>query len=438
MQRYRTIFVLSILAFILGACQSQPTIALLPTLAVLPSLTPTIESPTVQNPMLPATWTPTDTPTRIPTSTWTPTQTHTATQTDTPTVTPTPTVTATPTPMGDARVAGEKGVNLRSGPSVRFTPALALLETDTELILTGRTANSLWLEVQTFDGRSGWVYANLVEVRIDPANLVVRWIDTPTPPPLVISVPPIGDAPPLTGRISQRAIQIYRQGIQSGNNAAAFSKVGDSITANQPFLASFASGSYELGSYDYLQPTIDHYRSSWGRTSMAASSAFNAAAVLSSIWADPGACAPNESPLDCEYRLNRPTIAIIMLGSVDMQLYSAEEYESYMNTIVQDTLNHGVIPILTTFPNRQDFHWNESVVFNDIIRRIASREQMPLIELRDPALALPDQGVGPDKFHLSQKDSGRLVFDQDERQWGLSLRDLLTLQMLDTIRRSVG
>lgn len=426
-----------VITIALAACQPDSTTIQLPTLAVLPSLTPTAADLIVQV-NLPPTWTPTDTPTTTSTATHTPTITNTPTPTSTATNTLTPTSTFTPTPMGDARVSGINGVNLRSGPGTRFSPALALLEPDTELILTGRTANSLWYQIQTFDGRSGWVSASLVEARVDPALLAVNWIDTPTPLPLVVALPPAGNAPAITGSISQRAIQIYRQGIQRGNNPAAFSKVGDSITANQPFLAAFASGNYELGSFGYLQETIDYYRGSFGRASQAASSAFNAAAVLSEIWADPNLCAPNESPLACEYRLNRPSIALIMLGSVDMQLYSVSEYEGYMTSIVQVSINHGTIPVLTTFPNRQDFYWNESVAFNDVIRRIAGREQIPLIELREPALALPDNGVGPDKFHLSQKDNRRVVFNNDEHQWGLSLRDLLTLQMLDTIRRSVG
>jgi hypothetical protein len=126
-----------------------------------------------------------------------------------------------------------------------------------------------------------------------------------------------------------------------------------------------------------------------------------------------------------------------MLGSVDMQIYTVQEYETYMNEIVEITVNQGIIPVLTTFPNHTEFFWPESQAFNDVIRNIARREQIPLIELRDPAIALPHNGVTEDNFHLSQKDSDQQVFGSDEHQWGLALRDLLTLQMLDTIRRSV-
>jgi uncharacterized protein YraI len=432
--------IFGIILIILSACQNSPQLTVLPTLAVLPTAAPLPVVNTVSRAInLPVTWTPTDTSTPLPTDTPTATVTGTLPPTATPTITLTPSITFTPTPMGNARVIGENGVNLRSGPSTRFTPALALLEHHTELMLVGRTNDLLWYEIQTFDGRVGWVYSDLIEVRIDPTVLTVRWIDTPTPPPVVVvDVTEVDGAPPVDGKISQRAIQIYRQGIQRGNSPNVFSKVGDSITANQPFLRVFYNHKYDLASYAYLQPTIDYYYESFGRKSLAASSAFNAAAVLSSIWADTSVCQPNETPLDCEYRVNRPSIAIIMLGSVDMQLYSAAEFEGYMNTIVQSTISQGIIPVLTTFPNRQDFHWYESVEFNDIIRRIAGREQIPLIELRDPALALPDNGVKEDKYHLTEKDSDQIVFNSDEYQWGLPLRDMLTLQMLDTIRRSVG
>lgn len=432
-------FVFVLMLLFLAACQRSPEIAELPTIAVLPTLAPPPAATVARAVNLPVTWTPTDTATVTPSSTPSATATGTLLPTATPTITLTASITFTPTPMGNARVVGENGVNLRTGPSTRFVPAVALLENHTELMLMGRTNDLLWYEVQTFNGLSGWVYGELIEVRIDPAVLTVRWIDTPTPPPAVIvDVPTVAGAPSVAGKISQRAIQIYRQGIQRGNSPNVFSKVGDSITANQPFLRVFYNHKYDLASYAYLQPTIDYYYESFGRSSLAASSAFNAAAVLSSIWADTNLCQPNETPLDCEYRVNRPSIAIIMLGSVDMQLYTAAEYEGYMNTIVQSTISRGIVPVLTTFPNRQDFHWNESVEFNDIIRRIANREQIPLIELRDPALALPDSGVKADKYHLTEKDNDQIVFNSDEYQWGLPLRDLLTLQMLDTIRRSVG
>jgi uncharacterized protein YraI len=386
---------------------------------------------------LPPTWTPTDTATAAPSSTDRPSTTPSATITDTPTNTPTLTATPSPTPIGDAKVIGEKGVNLREGPSTRFNASLTLLETDTELMLLGRTANSRWYLVQTLDGDSGWAFGDLLEIRIDPTTLPIEWVETPTPIPLVVGAPANGNIQ-VVGVVSPRIRQIYQDGIRRGNQPDAFSKVGDSITSNQPFLGAFGSGKYDLASYSHLQETISYYDVATRRASLAAAKAFNAAAVLSDLWADQFSCEPNESPIECEYRHNRPIIAIIMLGSVDVQIYSADEFAVFLSEVVQTTINNGTIPVLTTFPSADDFYPEEAVAFNNIIRQIATREQIPLIELREPALALPNNGVQEDKFHLTQSENEFMVLDRDEHLYGLILRDLLTMQMLDTIRRGVN
>ena len=427
---------IAVTLFSINACQPQVELAQLPTLMLLPSVTQTTATrPTLTPP--PTLITITEAATIAPSQIQRPSPTPSATITDTPTVTRSPTITSSPTPTGDAKVIGEKGVNLREGPSTSFTPPSALIETNTELILTGRTEDNRWYLVQTMEGVSGWAFGELLEIRIDPNTLPVAWFETPTAIPLVIGAPPNGNVQ-VTGEISPRVRQIYRDGLRRGNQPNAFSKVGDSITSNQPFLGAFGSGKYDLGSYAYLQDTIAYYDAATRRASLAASKAFNAAAVLSDLWADQFNCEPNESPIECEYRHNRPSIAIIMLGSVDMQIYTAEEFAMFLSEVVQTTISNGTIPVLTTFPNGDDFYTEESVEFNNVIRQIAKREQIPLIELRDPALALPDHGVQEDKFHLSQSDDEFMVLDRDEHRYGLILRDLLTMQMLDTIRRGVN
>ncbi len=96
-----------IIAILFAACSPESQVAELPTLAVLPSLTPSLTptlTPTPTNTLTPTpTNTPTATATFTPTLSATPTVTHTATVTSTSTVTPTntqtPTATATFTPV---------------------------------------------------------------------------------------------------------------------------------------------------------------------------------------------------------------------------------------------------------------------------------------------------------------------------------------------------
>jgi uncharacterized protein YgiM (DUF1202 family) len=343
----------------------------------------------------------------------------------TPTQTPIPSPTPTLPPGANAQVSGREGVNLRDGAGTQYQ-RLQTLPPGTPLLLIGRNQSMTWLEVATFEGRFGWVSAEFITVyNSNVGNLPVSWVDLPTQPPLA-------GVPGISASFGQ-------------NRPNVFAKVGDSITANQPFLYGFGEGKQNLGPYGYLQETIDFFTqvsprpgvaNSFTNASVAASTAFNAAAVLDPIWADRNLCQPGESPLECEYRLIRPAVSIIMLGSVDMQIYDVNQFRTYLNQIVQITLDRGIIPVLTTFPNRPDFYWEASEQFNAVIREIAAQRGLPLIELRTPALALPSYGVTDDKFHLSN-GGDPYNFNGDQNAWGVTLRNFLTLQMLDQLRRTV-
>jgi hypothetical protein len=92
---------------------------------------------------------------------------------------------------------------------------------------------------------------------------------------------------------------------------------------------------------------------------------------------------------------------------------------------------------LTTFPNGPNYYPGESAAFNGIIREIAAREQIPLVELRNPALNMPHSGVMDDQFHLSQPGTAHVSFAGGEGQYALTLRALLTMQILHDIRVNV-
>ena len=459
-----------ILAILMSACSGISQDTTLPTIAVLPSVTltptpiPTRALRRVEND-LPPTWTFTPSPTL--------TLTAGATATSLPTWTAQPSVTytstATGTPSSDAIVSNQAGVHVRSGPSTRFNPPIETLDQNALINILAISPERDWLKIQTESGQIGWVFIELITLNRDlPADLPEEYIPTPTasPQPLVqiditpgdlvvIGVAGIGSTPntvPSTGgtsptsgtanviSVSNRTRQIYQTGLTKGHNPRVFAKVGDSITNNQPFMNGFGTVEYDLGGFTYLQASIDFFdNSAFVRDSIAAESGFNAAAVLDPIWAPAGTCYANESPLGCEYRISNPSIALIMYGSVDVQLYGANTFQSYLNQIVQATINRGIIPVLTTFPNGADYYPSQADEFNNVIRSIASTEQIPLIEFRNPALNLPDRGVGGDKFHLSMNGTSYYIaLTGDQNLYGLTLRNLLTLQALDDLRRELG
>ena len=80
---------------------------------------------------------------------------------------------------------------------------------------------------------------------------------------------------------------------------------------------------------------------------------------------------------------------------------------------------------------------NYDPAFNAIIRSLAASRSVPLIDLEAAARALPNNGTGPDGYHLSCEVCDFTDLTQDQYIYGRALRDLLTLQMLDALRRNV-
>ena len=99
-------------------------------------------------------------------------------------------------------------------------------------------------------------------------------------------------------------------------------------------------------SNSYLQESIDNFAGSFNRDGQAVRGGFNAAAVLSPIWADPEVCEPGETPIECENRVHNPSFVIISL-EVWWSGRTVERYEEYMRTIIDFYIENGVVPILS-------------------------------------------------------------------------------------------
>lgn len=285
-------------------------------------------------------------------------------------------------------------------------------------------------------------------------------VDTATPtavPPTPILTPThvtIGDVPAMERRLretpilsnfaSERIRAIYQQGLALGNRADVFTTIGDSNTTNGDFLQPIgmdADRYCDWGGYEYLRRTVDYFMLSlnaFTHNSEAARKGFNSAAVLDPFWST-GICAPGEAPLTCEYRAVQPSVAVIMLGGIDINDMTTADYSLNMRAIVQMSIQRGVIPVLTTFvvlPER-DAVYPRSLEFNLALLDIAAEEQTPLINLWAAAQALPDSGIGPDRTHLKAQVGSFCSFDGAQDRLGGTLRNLLTLQALDLLRTNV-
>ncbi|NJL94957.1 MAG: hypothetical protein HC915_15165 [Anaerolineae bacterium] len=237
---------------------------------------------------------------------------------------------------------------------------------------------------------------------------------------------------PVVPEISETVREIYQRGLELGNNPAAFSKVGDCQNVSSFFLAQFdRPEEYALGEYAALQGTIDHFAGSWERTSAAVDNGFNVASVLSPLWSDPAVCEAGETPLECEYRLHRPSIVII-----SMETWwggrPAEEYEAYLSQIVEFWIEHGVVPILgTKADNLEGDHG-----LNQAVARVANYYDIPLWNFWLAVQPLPNHGLTVDNFHLT---FARNFFDDPNRlQFGWPVRNLTALQAIDAVFQAVS
>jgi hypothetical protein len=242
---------------------------------------------------------------------------------------------------------------------------------------------------------------------------------------------------------------VYQAGLVQGNNPHAFAKLGDCMTENPYFLGPFAQGKYDLGDYQNLKATISQFyghptrgngwqKDSFATVGLASAGGFNVAAPLDSTWADPKWCQAGESPLACEYRASKPSIAIIMFGTNDVNYTDPATYDFYLRTIISETLGRRIVPILNTFPTRPE-NPQKSLLLNQIVVKVATDYQIPLVNLNRALDALPNHGVNPqDTTHLSTPADQRVdVFTPANLQTGFTVRNLVTLQALDAVLKAV-
>jgi hypothetical protein len=207
---------------------------------------------------------------------------------------------------------------------------------------------------------------------------------------------------PVIPEVTKTAREIYRKGIEMGNDPHAFSKVGDCQNVKQAFLGFFDHpGQYEnISGIDELRDTIENFSGYFDRDGQATQYGFNAAAVLSPMWADPDVCMPDENPLECELRITRPTFVLISL-EFWFAGRTPEVYELYMRQIIEYTIEQGAVPILSTKADNVE----EDHSLNLTTARLAVEYDLPLWNWWAAAQPLGDHGIDPyrDGFHISEE-----------------------------------
>jgi hypothetical protein len=246
-------------------------------------------------------------------------------------------------------------------------------------------------------------------------------------------------AAPVISPVSEAMRKVYALGQQLGNHSDVVTKVGDSLTFNPMYLEPMSDPRYELGPYDYLEDALRYFGPSTAGGSAAARMALATYIIFDPMWADKTLCQPGEPPLDCEYRRKQPSVAFILFGPNDARHTTREKYTEQLGKIVTETLNRGIIPVLSTFSaHPDDPYWWQAIELNLGLLDVAAEYDVPLINLWAAARPLPDYGLDRDKVHMKNSGFTYLKFSTGHESWyGTSLRNLLSLKMLDEIYHSI-
>lgn len=230
--------------------------------------------------------------------------------------------------------------------------------------------------------------------------------------------------------LSQRARDIFARGQELGRNASAFSKVGDCGGTPSWFLGPFDLGDYDLGDHSSLQDVIDYYSGSYNRTSQAVHNGFNAAALLSIIRADPEFCESGETPLVCEYRINNPSMALILIGTNDK--FRVAAFEDTMRQVIETTIDQGILPVISSKPDNLEGDHS----LNRILYALALEYELPFWNVWRAFQDLPNGGLQEDGAHVTWAFND--FSNPANMRAGWPNRNLTALQVLESIWRQLG
>jgi hypothetical protein len=339
-------------------------------------------------------------------------------------------------------------LNVRERPGYD-TPVIGMFVRGMTLRVIGWDG-TVWVYATPVEGGiAGWVHWDYLDfpAGFDLSSLPVieaagvgEAVPADQPPPAAVAAP--GMPPGVIPAVGGRARTIFLDGQTRGNRADVFAKVGDSITDMPMFLYAIGGGQQQLGSYAYLQTVINHFSqtiNSFARVSAAARGGWTSGDLLDpSKHFIPGVCSADETPLACEYRVARPAVALIMIGTNDI-FYGVDSvtYRAHLETIAQISIDSGVIPVLSTIPDILiDPNMAARVLeLNDIIRSVAGAYGVPLWDYWLALQALPNKGISADNLHPSfdVAPGTSAIFTAEHMQYGFNVRNLTALMVLDAV-----
>ncbi|HEX8690282.1 MAG TPA: SGNH/GDSL hydrolase family protein, partial [Solirubrobacterales bacterium] len=198
--------------------------------------------------------------------------------------------------------------------------------------------------------------------------------------------------PTLGPVVTSHLEKIASRGERLGNRPGVVAKIGDSITASPSFLQALACWPPRLGKWSELRGTLGFFgktsvpngfeeaqcpvSNSYSRLGMAAVGGWRAADALLSRESFPEC--QGLPAVSCELQLLRPSVALIMFGTNDLEDFTAVQFRLDLARVARLASNAGTIPVLSTIPPRARWPFSQRVErFNAEIAGLAENRVLP-------------------------------------------------------------
>jgi GDSL-like lipase/acylhydrolase family protein len=262
--------------------------------------------------------------------------------------------------------------------------------------------------------------------------------------------------PALGPVVASHLEKVASRGEQLGNRPGVFAKIGDSITASPSFLQALACWSPRLDPWGELRGTLGFF----GRSSVPGGSEEAQCPVSNSYsrlgvaavggWRAADALLPRESlpecqglpAVSCELQLLRPSVALIMFGTNDLEDFTATQFRLDLARVARLVSSAGAIPVISTIPPRATQPFSQRVArFNAEIAALAENRALPLWNYwrQMVGAGVPRAGLSRDGVHPSVlcPPCTAIDFRPVGLRQGYAQRNLGALLVLDRLRRQV-
>lgn len=221
---------------------------------------------------------------------------------------------------------------------------------------------------------------------------------TPTATPDTRPLPNTWRQWPIVPVLSAKAMEVYRRGIALGMDPHSFSRIGDCQSEPEVFMGIYdTTDRYYLDAqHKYLQSTIEQFAGSFARIDITARRGFGVASVFSPIMSDPKVCGGSETPLACEFRIHKPIMVFISMGT-NWCAGCTRSFDEYLRKIMDYSIQNGVIPVLST--KADDIEGDNSL--NADVARVAYDYDMPMWNFWAAVQYLPNHGLMADNIYLT-------------------------------------